>query len=141
MAAASSAAAASNLPVEAPAEHSFAPTDEGVMRGWLATHTPPAGQRLWFVLSAETLAYYESPETCDAAEPLGMLVHVRPRRRLVERIDSPRRDRRPRSDEGHVDPLVARAEWRVGHHNICRERTHDAPALRNVRAHQVHLHR
>ena len=43
------------------------------MRGWLTTHTPPANQRLWFVLSAETLAYYESPEMCDAAEPLGML--------------------------------------------------------------------
>ena len=43
------------------------------MRGWLTTHTPPAGQRLWFVLSQETLAYYESPEFADAAEPLGML--------------------------------------------------------------------
>ena len=55
------------------AENSYPPTDQGVMRGWLTTHTPPAGQRLWFVLSAETLAYYESPEMCDAAEPLGML--------------------------------------------------------------------
>lgn len=53
-------------------EHSFPPTDSGVMRGWLMTHTPPS-QRLWFVLSLETLAYYDSPEGADAAEPLGML--------------------------------------------------------------------
>ena len=51
----------------------FPPTDSGVMRGWLTTHTPPAGQRLWFVLSQETLAYYDSLEAADAAEPLGML--------------------------------------------------------------------
>ena len=57
---------------EAVPERSFAPTDQGIMRGWLTT-TPPAGQRLWFVLSNETLAYYESPEACEAAEPLGML--------------------------------------------------------------------
>ena len=43
------------------------------MRGWLTTFTPPAGQRLWFVLSLETLAYYDSPEAADLAEPLGML--------------------------------------------------------------------
>ena len=54
-------------------ERSFPPTDEGIMRGWLTTHTPPIGQRLYFVLSSETLAYYESPEACAAAEPLGML--------------------------------------------------------------------
>ena len=60
------------LAASAPAED-FAPTDMGIMKGWLTTHTPPAGQRLWFVLSAETLAYYESPEMYDAAEPLGML--------------------------------------------------------------------
>jgi hypothetical protein len=51
---------------------SFPPTDSGVMRGWLKTHTPEP-TRLWFVLSLETLAYYESPEAADAAEPLGML--------------------------------------------------------------------
>ena len=49
------------------------PTDVGIMRGWLTTHMPPAGERLFFVLSQETLAYYESPEACDACEPLGML--------------------------------------------------------------------
>ena len=40
---------------EAPAsEAPFVPTHEGVLRGWLTTR--PEGQRLWFVLSAETLA-------------------------------------------------------------------------------------
>ena len=56
-----------------PQPDSFPPTNSGVMRGWLTTFTPPAGQRLWFVLSLETLAYYDSPEAADLAEPLGML--------------------------------------------------------------------
>lgn len=45
------------------------PTSSGVMRGWLATPVS-AEMQLWFVLSSETLSYYESPE---AQEPLGML--------------------------------------------------------------------
>ena len=61
--------------LDAPPENQpdFPPTNSGVMRGWLTTFTPPAGQRLWFVLSLETLAYYDSPEAADLAEPLGML--------------------------------------------------------------------
>ena len=47
-----------------------APTNSGVMRGWLGTLVSPEAHKLWFVLSSETLAYYESPE---AEEPLGML--------------------------------------------------------------------
>lgn len=52
-----------------PLPEAFPPTDSGVMRGWLGTHTPQPG-RLWFVLSAETLSYFESP---NSEEPLGML--------------------------------------------------------------------
>lgn len=48
----------------------YAPTSSGVMRGWLGTPTNPETHRLWFVLSAETLSYFESP---DATDPLGML--------------------------------------------------------------------
>ena len=48
----------------------YAPTDSGVMRGWLGTLGSSDGHRLWFVLSSETLAYYESPAATD---PLGML--------------------------------------------------------------------
>jgi hypothetical protein len=49
---------------------SYAPTSSGVMRGWLGTATNPETHRLWFVLSSETLSYYESEEATD---PLGML--------------------------------------------------------------------
>ena len=70
--ASSGAGSSSDIIATAPSAD-FAPTDMGIMKGWLTTHTPPAGQRLWFVLSAETLAYYESPEMYEAAEPLGML--------------------------------------------------------------------
>ena len=49
---------------------SYAPTSSGVMRGWLGTATDPETHRLWFVLSSETLSYYESEESTD---PLGML--------------------------------------------------------------------